>query len=502
MSLWPSLVALAVVFLTLRVMVGLLAGASAGVLLLNNGNPLSAFVSFFETHLIPSVQSDWRISVILFTFLLGGFAALLEYGGGFRAILHRFVRGPGNPARRVQAGVFGLGLICFFDGLANSMLVGRSMRPLADRTGVSREKLSYIVDSTSSTVACVAVVSTWIAYQLTMIEEGFKAANQEVSPYALFLSSLPYNFYCWFTLGLVAVVIVRNWNPGPMRAAEARLLPQREITHQEEEEASVSPFRAIMPLFVLLVAIFGGLYLSGTESLLPFSFRRVAEAIGQADAAIVLVVASAMACLVAYGCNRSSPASEKPPGEVFLGGVSSLFMPILILISAWVLSSTLGELGAADTLTALMGDRVQPSAFPMTVFLVAMAVSFTTGTSWGTMGVVTPLVLPVALALTAGMTPDLAHPIVAGTVAAIFGGAVFGDHCSPLSDTTIVSSISCGLEPMDHVKTQLPYALLSAALALFLGYGGLAIGLPVWLILALGFLLLTLPPLLPTRKRL
>lgn len=371
------------------------------------------------------------------------------------------------------------------------MLVGRSMRPLADRSGVSREKLSYLVDSTSSTVACVAVVSTWIAYQLTMIEEGFRAVNEPVNPYLLFLQSLPYNFYCWFTLALLVVVIARNWNIGPMRAAEAGALPQE---GPMSDFAKVSSLRALVPLAVLLGGLLAGLYISGVETLLPFSLRRVAEAFGQADAAIVLVVASAFACLVAYAFNRSSPDSDQAPGDVFLAGVTGLFVPVLILVSAWVLSSTLAELGAADTLTALMGDRVPPQAFPMAVFLLAMVVSFTTGTSWGTMGVVTPLVLPVALNLTGGMAPELAHPIVAGTVAAIFGGAVFGDHCSPLSDTTIVSSISCGLEPMDHVKTQLPYALLSAAVSLIIGYGGLAAGLPVWVVLALGLMFLFLAP--------
>ncbi len=493
MSLWPSFVALALVLLTLRVMTGLLTGAVAGVILLNDGNPLLAFVSFFEQHLIPSVQSDWRVSVVVFTFLLGGFAALLDYGGGLRSLLYRLTRGGKNASRKVQGGVYGLGLICFFDGLANSMLVGRSMRPLADQSGISREKLSYIVDTTSSAVACVAIVSTWIAYQLSMIEAGFAAHGETVNPYVLFLQSLPYNFYCWFTLLLLLVVIVSNWNIGPMRKAEERGASVEVLTGSEP---GVSPARALVPLSVLIGALLTGLYMNGADTLWPLSWQKASVAFGQADAALVLVVASALACIVAYLSNHRSPGGEREAGAAFMNGVAGLFVPVLILISAWVLSSTLQELNAAGTLASFMGDRVPAGSFPMLVFVVAMGVSFTTGTSWGTMGVVTPLAIPTALSLTAGLPPEAAHPVIAATVAATFGGAVFGDHCSPLSDTTIVSSISCGLEPMEHVKTQLPYALLAALVALLIGYGGLAIGLSPWLSLAIGAGLLWMLPLL------
>ncbi len=480
-ALWPSVLALAIVFFTQRVIAGLLSGAAAGAVILSNGNPLTAFIAFFEDHLVPSVQSDWRVSVLVFTLLLGGFAALLEHGGGLQSLLQRWVGTARGAARRVQAGVVGFGLVCFFDGLANSMLVGRSMRPMADRAGVSREKLAYLVDSTSSSVACVAIVSTWIAYQLTMIQEGFAAVDREVQPYALFLQSLPYNFYCWFTLLLVAVVVWRGWNPGPMRRAEAAARPEEELP---DSAVRASPARALVPLAVLIGGILVGLYLSGAGAVVPESFRALSAAYGEADAATVLVAASALACLVAFGLNGSESGGRRG-SEVFMEGVTALFVPVLILISAWVLSSTLRELDAAGTLLALVGERIPAPVFPAAVFVAGMAISFTTGTSWGTMGVLTPLVLPVALALgDAGNAA--AVPLVAATVAAVFGGAVFGDHCSPLSDTTIVSSISCGIEPMDHVKTQLPYALLAAGISLVAGYGLLALGLSVWLALFVG----------------
>lgn len=494
MSLWPSIVALTIVFLTLRVMGGLLLGAAAGVVLINGGNPFRAFVSFFADHLIPSMQGDWRTSVIVFTFLLGGFAALLDYGGGIQALLHSMSRRGGkSTSRRVQVGAYALGLICFFDGLASCMLVGRSMRPLADRAGVSRAKLSYIVDTTSSAVACVAMVSTWIAYQLSMIEDGFAAAGQAVNSYLLFLQSLPYNFYSWFALLLLLIVIVRNWNFGPMRRAEAAVAAADVHTDFSVE---VSPARAWIPLAVLIAGLLVGLYVDGAETVWPLSFQKISVAFGKADAAMVLVVTSALACIVAFLLNYRSPQGDREAVAVFMNGVSGLFVPVLILISAWVLSSTLQKLDAAGTLAMFMGDRVPVGCFPMLVFVVAMAVSFTTGTSWGTMGVITPLAIPLVLSLTVGMPPEAAHPVIAATVAATFGGAVFGDHCSPLSDTTIVSSIACGLETMDHVKTQLPYALLSAGVALIVGYGGVALGMAPWWSLAIGAVLLLVLPFL------
>ncbi len=493
LPLWPGLVALITVFLLQRVLTGLLAGAACGVLLLQNGNPLTAFGAFFTEHLIPSVQSDWRVSVIVFTLLLGGFAALIEHGGGLRTLFQKLAGGAGHAARRVRCGVFGLGMVCFFDGLANSMLVGRSMRPMADRAGVSRAKLAYIVDSTSSAVACVAMVSTWIAYQLTMIEEGFRQAGRdEVNPYGLFLQSLPYNFYCWFTILLVSIVVWRDWNPGPMRAAEAtaRAAPLPD-TGAPASVPDGSPARALVPLGVLIFGILGGMLWSGSGGNPDWSWEGISRAFGAADAAAVLVVAAAFACLTAFFLNRRDEPGSEGAADVFLNGVTSLFIPVLILISAWVLGSAQRELGAAAWLADMAGDHFPAALLPAAVFIAAMTVAFTTGTSWGTMGVLTPLAIPVALAL-GGAGEETA--LVAAVIAAVFGGAVFGDHCSPLSDTTIVSSISCGLEPMEHVRTQLPYALVAAAVSLLFGYLPVALGAPVWLALAAGVVILWFLP--------
>jgi len=217
-SFWPPVAALLVIMATRHALTGLLVGGLAGAVLLSGGNPLAALVAVFVEHLGPSLQSSWKLGAIAFTLILGGFAAVLEAGGGFTSLLRRVTRPGRDQGRQLETAAAGLGLLCFFDGLANSMIVGRVGRDLADRSGVARVKLAYIADSTSSAVACVAVISTWIAFQLSMISEAYVLTGRQANPYGVFLASMPYNFYCWFTLVMMFVAIRKRFHPGPMGA--------------------------------------------------------------------------------------------------------------------------------------------------------------------------------------------------------------------------------------------------------------------------------------------
>ena len=504
-ALWPSVLALVSVLLLKRVIDGLLVGGSAGAVLLSDGNPWSAFLALFTDHLIPALQSTWNISVLIFTLTLGGFVALIEKGGGIQALVDRWLESSIQLKKRVQWSAFGLGLVCFFDGLANSLLVGKSITPVAQRAGVSREKLSYIVDSTSAAVACVAVISTWIAYQLSMIEQGYQISGiGEVNAFGVFFRSIPLNFYCWFTLVLLAVVIAYNWNIGPMRQAESEQIPtelkSKDTTKFESlKNPKRAAWRAIVPLAFLLTGLLIALYWDGVEGKVwPITFTKVAQAFGSADAAKVLVTVSVLSCVIAYLCNRSTVAGRNA-GVVFLGGVVHLLSPCLILISVWILSSTIKALGAATVLSQLLEGNLSADLFPAVVFLVGTLVSFTTGSSWGTMGVLMPLALPVAISL--GQPDASTIPtLVPATVAAVFSGAVFGDHCSPLSDTTIVASIACKIEPLDHVRTQIPYALIAASAALLVGFVPTGLGLPAWMSLLIGTVVIFLIPKIVGRK--
>ena len=490
-ALWPPLAALAVILLTRHALAGLLAGSLAGAIILAAGNPAAALLALVPQHLWPGLQSPWKLGALVFTILLGGFAGILESGGGFTRLLTRAAGGPGDAGRRLEAAAAGLGLICFFDGLANSMIVGRVSRDLADRTGVARVKLAYITDTTSSAVACVALLSTWIAFQLAMIDQAFAAAGRPANPYAVFLASLPGNFYCWFSLALLLVAIGGRFHPGPMAGfvqAEAGRPPVAAGPAAGGPVAS-----ALVPVGVLLAAFLAGFLVLGSEgAVLPLSRGKLVAAFGT-DAGPVVMVLAAVAATVAAALLHPGPGWRrlKPAGRAFARGSAAMLGPVFILLAAWVLGSVITALGTADLITGLARSTTSLPLLPTVVFFTGAVLSFATGTSWGTMGLLFPLAVPAAAALGAG--DQLLHLVVA----AVFSGAVFGDHCSPFSDTTIVTSISCGVDPHDHVRTQLPYALIAAAAAVVFGFLPAGHGVPALpLLLAGAGFLLALPRLL------
>lgn len=476
-ALWPSFLALAMVVLFRRVVVALLMGALSGAVLLSGGNPVIAFISLVEVHFLPKFGSLWNVGALVFTLVLGGFAAILEKSGALDAWLGR-VADRGS-RRRLEGAAMGFGLICFFDGLANSLMVGRLFRDLADRSGVSRERLAYIVDTTSAAVACIAFISTWIAFQLTQIRDGLAKAGREdfADPYAVYFSSIPLNFYCWFALILLVVAIYRQWNLGPMKAARPVVPSEAEQSAPSADDAlePVGRWRFFGPLGLLIVTVIGGIVWDGFQRLGESAselsgMKLLAASFGASNAAIVMVWASIVGVVGALVVFPRSRGGFSAGMEAFENGVLALFKPALILVAAWVLGSVIGELQAGDVLSKLLDEAISVKLLPAAVFFAAAVISFTTGTSWGTMALVMPLSIPLFFGLGAEMDDAALRYGLSGIVAAVFSGAVFGDHCSPLSDTTIVSSIACGIEPHEHVKTQFPYAFLAGGAALVLGF--------------------------------
>lgn len=489
--IWPALAAIVLVLVLKDALVALLLGGLSGALVLHAAQPWQALPEFATRHIVGSFKSEWNVSALLFTLLMGGLIAVVEAGGGIRALAARFLGAPGAAsARRVQGAAFGLGLACFFDGLANSMLVGRVFRPLFDRARVSRAMLAYIVDSTSAPVACLAFISTWIAFQLSLIRDGFAAVGRTANPYEIFLQSVPTNYYCWFTLLLVGIVVWRGWQIGPMRHAAVFSAPADGVADAGPQP---SIWRGALPIVFLIGAILGGLYLDGAADPWPFSLRKAADAFGAADAAQVLLVSSVLACLLAVFLHRRR-TGEPSAGAVFGAGMRDFLLPASILIGAWGLGSVMKELEAAAWLAGALHGNLPLWSLPALVFLLGSLISFCTGTSWGTMGVLMPLALPATLTLSAGLPEAESAALAAGVVGAVFSGAVFGDHCSPLSDTTIVAAISSGIETLEHTRTQLPYALLAAGTALVLGFLPDGLGLhPAAGLIAGAVFLLVLP---------
>jgi tetracycline resistance efflux pump len=509
-SLWPSAAALSIVLLSRSAFLGLLTGAVCGAVLLAGGSLLGVAEQLLWQQLWPIFGSSWKLSAILFTLILGGFVGLVEAGGGLQGLVQRLLGAGRAPHKRMQFTVLGMGLLVFFDGLANTMLIGRLLRSAADRCGVSREKLAYLADTTGSAVACLAFISTWIAFQLSMIREGFSLAGQaEVSAYGYFFQSLATNYYCWFALLLAWVCVRREFNPGAMGRAEARARQMRDATDAACELARGSHWGlAIVPIAVLTLSIPVLTYSIGCETLWPFSLSKFAAAYARAEGYVpqILVAASILAsamaaCTYAWSRNRHGRKAAPATAQVFVRGVRELGGPVLVLVAAWMLGAAIDQLGTAAWLSECLQGSFPIALLPAGLFVLGAAISFSTGTSWGTMGVLMPLAIPVIYSLTEGGVDAERDRLVVAAIGAVFSGAVFGDHCSPFSDTTIVASIAAGVTPLDHVRTQLPFALLAALVALLAGFVPLGLGVPAWCcLLGGGLCLLAVPSVWPRRS--
>ena len=471
-SVWPALVALAAIVWLKQAAAGLACGVAAAALLLAGGNPVAGLRLALAEHVFPSMQGPWRVGALVFTLVLGSFAGLLERSGGFETLLRKFLARARDGAKSLLGGVYTVGLMCFFDGLASSLLTGRIARPLADRAGVSRERLAWVVDSTGSPIACVAFISTWIATQLSLIEQGLAGAPFRVDPYALFFLSVPANAYCLLTLLLVPLAIRSGYQPAAMR----RFKPQP----AEEPEVSMAdpaPAGAVwIPVAALALGIVGGFPLLAPEPVNVLSVEGWKQAFSSDSGPYALVFGSVVGWIAAMLC---FPAKRRhQAASAALHGAGSLIPALVVLVLAWSLGSMFGALGTTGRIADLLSGATPVAWLPLVVFILGGSMAFTTGSSWGTMGLLMPLALPatVTAAAAAGLPPDEIRALAAMVIGAVFGGATLGDHCSPFSDTTIVSALASGCRTIDHVTSQLPFAGLACAAACA-AYAMMALGM-------------------------
>lgn len=432
-------------------------------------------------YVVGALADEDHAAVILFSFMIGGLIGVITASGGMHGVV-TWLLGRARTRRGGQLATILMGMAVFIDDYANSLIVGRTMSPVARKLGISREKMAYLVDSTAAPVAGVALITTWIGYQLGLLGDTLAHLPQlDTSPYGLFLGALPYSFYPWFALFLVFWVAGSGRDIGPMVAAEREAARVHATEPSEAEtEASTAPVAyATVPLAVLIGGVFAGLWATGEGD----SLRDI---IGSASAYSALLWASLAAVVTAIVLPlMSGHCRLNTLMDGWTEGVGAMLPAMIILVLAWALAATTRELGTADYLVGLLEGSMTPALIPAVVFLLAAGTAFATGTSWGTMGILMPLVLPLAVAL----APE-SMPILHASIAAVMAGAIFGDHCSPISDTTILSSMATGCDHVRHVQTQLPYALLAGGVALVAGWLPVGLGLPWWLCLPLGALLL------------
>ncbi|NQT39312.1 MAG: Na+/H+ antiporter NhaC family protein [Planctomycetes bacterium] len=504
----PPLLAVTLALVTNRLRLCLAAAVLCGGVLAAVGGAGGAWSTLFEglwtggTFFLQTVYNTNsgtcdadHLLILLYVVLIMVMISVMLAGGGLQGVadwLTRFARS----ARSTRLATVAMGLAIFIDDYANTMIVGSTLRPITDRQRISREKLAFLVDATAAPIAGIALISTWVGYEVTQLADVGADLGIGKGGYAMLVDALGYRFYC---LGMIAFVFLNaatGLDFGPMAVAERKAaaggkpgspLPAPgdfDTTGNTRSHASV----AILPM-VALLGVFGGalwidgggLDMMGADSLAPLRWSAWAEVLGQANSIRLLAYASAfglaVALVMAWAMARISAGKML---RAVASGVRISFLPVTVLVLAWSLQGTCDALGTGKFLVALLGDAIPPAVFPALVFCVAGLTAFATGTSWGTMAILIPTALPVAF----GLDGAVYGPVTVLSVAAILDGAIFGDHCSPISDTTIMSSAASSCDHLAHVRTQMPYSLVVAAAALGVGYLPAALGAPQWLTLA------------------
>jgi Na+/H+ antiporter NhaC len=457
----------------------------------------AALLDTFQVRILHVMLDADHVSVLLFTGMIGGMVGVISRNGGMHGVVNIVMRWAHN-VRRGQLSVWFLGLCIFFDDYTNTLVVGNTVRPVTDRLKISREKLAYIVDSTAAPVACVAVLTTWIGYELGLIAkaiEGLEGFTMQAT--GVFLNSILYSFYPFLAIFFVFLVGWTGRDFGPMRIAEERarttgqVIPPAGETGAEAEEGIDTEIgddiprraiNAIAPILSLIATCFVGLYVSGEGD----SLR---ERLGSADVYQALLWGSFIGAAVAGGLTWGQRIlSLNATVAAWTRGVKVMVAPLTILVLAWALSDTTAQLGTATYLVNSFGDALIPELIPAGTFVLAALAAFATGSSWGVMAILLPLVIPVtwaALLSAGGAGPDNMHLIYA-TVASVLCGSVWGDHCSPISDTTVLSSLASGCDHVEHVRTQMPYALLVGGVVVVLCLVPVGYGVPWWLCIMAG----------------
>ncbi len=523
LSILPPLVAIIMALVTRQVIVALFFGVWMGASFVYSYNPFLGFLKTLDTYIVQALAKPDHVFILIFSLALGGMVGVISKAGGTQGIVEKL----STYAKTSRGGQFStwlMGVVIFFDDYANTLIVGNTMRPLSDKLRISREKLSYLVDSTAAPVANIAIISTWIGYEISLISQSFQDLGEESNAYITFLKMIPYNFYPIFTLvfGFLIAVLVRDF--GPMWRAERRArkegkvlgdnaMPLASLAGEDilaDEQTPKRWYNALIPVLVVIGVVCVGLFYNGWEasngweslsralaaegkSLSDASLiRKISAIIGEANSFEVLMWASFLGSIVAIFLALGQRLLTLHQAlEAWVNGIRSMIMAAIILTAAWAIGSICSDLFTAQYVLFLTEQFLSPQWLPVLVFLSASVIAFSTGTSWGTMAILMPIAIPLAHQLplgVEGISAAHAHAILLSTTAAVLAGATFGDHCSPISDTTIMSSMASGADHIDHVRTQLPYALTAGGISCLFGYIPIGFGISNWVVLPLGII--------------
>ncbi len=499
-SLVPPVLAIGLAMTTRRVVLSLFLGVVAAAMIVARGNPVTAAVFTFETSLWAALADEGHLRVFAFTLLMGAMVGVIHRSGGMLGVVDKLA-----PLARSRRGgqllTWLLGLIIFFDDYANTLLLGTTMGPVSDRLKISREKLSYLVDSTAAPVAGLALVSTWVAGEIGYIEDGLVGLTFTTSAdgFTVFVATIPYRFYVLLALLLVPMIAVLGRDFGPMLTAERRAIahggqPRRDggVAAADEHSAGVAThwLNAVVPILIVLAVTCGLLWTTGAAVVRADQNKAATffNIVSSGDSYLALVYGSLAGVVAAFLLARLQKIlTVEQCRSAALDGARLMLPALMILWLAWSLSGVTKEkyLGTGTYLAGLLEGHVSVVWMPTLVFLLSSLVSFATGTSWGTMGLLTPLVVRVTYGMLAvdGAPIDVNDPLLVGTIGSVLAGSIFGDHCSPISDTTVLSAQASQCDLTQHVVTQLPYALLAGGVAVVAGTIPVGFGISVWLTL-------------------
>lgn len=515
LTLIPPVAAIVLAFITKNVILSLFLGVFSGAFMLElkgfaiyNGI-LDGFLRL-SNEILSSLADPWNAGIILQCLSIGGLIALVSKMGGAKAIADALAK-RARSARSSQMVTWIMGLLIFFDDYANSLTVGPIMRPVTDRMHVSREKLAFIIDATAAPIAGIALISTWVAYEVGLIRDGLNGIGMNINAYGAFVETIPYRFYNILILIFILATIAFLREFGPMYKAEARTRTTGKVlgdnanpmVADEATELEPSPdvklsiWNAIIPIGSLIVAAFLGFYFNGYHAVMggsdqakillfnesPVCFKAIRIAFGASDASVVLFQAALIAGIIALTMAIGKKIMKVDEAvSIWVQGIKSLNITAVILLLAWSLSSIIKELGTATYLVSVLSDSIPSFLLPSIIFIMGSIISFATGTSYGTMGILMPLCIPLSYAL------DPTQSFVLLNISAVLTGAIFGDHCSPISDTTILSSMGSACDHIDHTKTQLAYAIPVAIISVVFGYIPSGLGWPLFVVFPLTIL--------------
>ncbi len=492
-GLWaviPPLLAIVLAFLTKQVLISLFVGILAGGIIIGGGNPFSGIVYALDT-IIGSVSDPGNATLLVFNLLMGAGIAYIWKLGGSKA-LTTWARTKVTSRKSANVGAWLLGILVFFNDYVNAAIVGNVFRDISEEQRISSEKLSYILDSTAAPVATF-FISDWIAFQIGMVQIGLDTAGiTEISGFEGYLRGIPFNFYCIFAVIFVGIIAITGKDFGPMLKAEHRALTEGktiadgsqsmmnvgyELGDPKDIPAKISTF--VLPIVVLVVVTLFGFYWTGRSG------EGIMEILGNADASTALLWGAFAMTLTGITLSLTKKRMTlKESMDTLLDGLKLMLLACVILVLAWSIGAVTQDMGLAGFIISIIGDNMSMTFLPVVIFVTGMFVAFATGTSWGTMTILTPIAVPLAYYITGDAT------IAVAMTGIVFSGAIFGDHCSPISDTTVLASIFAGADHMDHVATQIPYALTTAAVAfaMFLLFGAFNINPIILIILGLAIL--------------